>query len=93
MEFDCMNEVLPVGSIVKIRFNDAKIMITGYTPKNSETGKMYDYMGMIYPYGFDKYDNVLSFNRDVIKKVLFVGYKTKGLKEVEKVILSTMNEK
>lgn len=84
MEINLKKNLLPIGSVVTIRFNnDFKIMITGYSPVDSKTNKIYDYMGVIYPYGFDNYDKTIIFDRDVIKKVHFTGYKTDDYLGVE----------
>lgn len=83
MNFDYMNEILPVGSVVSIRFNHGlKIMITGYGPKDESTKKIYDYIGVIYPYGFDNYDSTIIFDKDVIKKIYFIGYSNDDSKKV-----------
>jgi len=91
MNFDYMNDILPVGSIVGIRFNNEKFMITGYAPKNEE--KMYDYVAVVYPYGFDSYEHTLVFNKDLIKKVYFVGFKSDSFKEIEKEVKATLEKK
>lgn len=70
-----MNDTLPVGSIIKIDEDaPAAIMITGYYPIDKNTGKRFDYSGVIYPEGLNSSLNLLLFNKEDIKLVLFTGY-------------------
>ena len=92
MEINCKKNLLPIGSVVTIRFNnDVKLMITGYSPVDSKNNKIYDYMAVIYPFGFDSYGNTIVFDRDVIKKVHFIGYKTDDYQSIEEYARDSIN--
>ena len=92
MEISSKKNLLPIGSVVSIRFNSSKFMITGYGPVDSKTNKVYDYMSVIYPFGFDSYENTIMFDRDVIKKVYFMGYKSEDYKELEEKAINAIED-
>lgn len=70
-----MNDILPVGSIIKLEKDaPAAIMITGYFPIENKSGKNFDYSGVIYPEGLNSSLNLLLFNKEDIEVVLYTGY-------------------
>ena len=71
-----MNDLLPVGSIVKIRFDQAKYCIIGFYTKDPVTGKVYDYTAVKYPFGIEDIDNLVGFESKRIKEVVQRGYET-----------------
>jgi hypothetical protein len=76
-----MDKLLPIGSIIKLGQTDYDIVICGYGGAG-ENGKAYDYIGVIYPYGFISKDKILSFNKDKVTKVVFEGYKSQKYDDV-----------
>lgn len=44
-----VRELLPIGSVVKIKGVTKKMMIYGVKQTDQETGKEYDYIGVVYP--------------------------------------------
>lgn len=68
------NELLPVGSIVNIRFSKGKYMIIGFYTKDANTNEIYDYSAVVYPYGLINLNDVTMFNKDLIKKVVYRGF-------------------
>ena len=73
-----MNDnILPIGSVVKIKGLEKPIMIFGYLQKcGVEHIKIVDYIGVPYPDGNIGSCAQIGFQRHDIVETLFVGYKT-----------------
>mgnify|MGYP004559404369 FL=1 len=69
------NKYLPIGSVVKLKGNDKKIMIIGYySLEYNNAVRIYDYVGCSYPEGLLIKNNSYSFNHSDISSVVFNGY-------------------
>ncbi|USS90296.1 DUF4176 domain-containing protein [Fructilactobacillus carniphilus] len=75
-----MNEklkMLPVGSIVYLNEGNVKMVIVAngqlIANDNNELPTYWDYLGGVFPQGFDP-DNMYYFNQNDIDKVIFRGY-------------------
>lgn len=69
------NKYLPIGSIVKLKGNDKKLMVIGYySLEYNNSVKIYDYVGCSYPEGLLIKNNSYSFNHSDISTVVFNGY-------------------
>ncbi len=79
--YDLQKDFLPVGSIVKIRFDYDKLMIIGYCTVEKGTNKVFDYCAVRYPFGFIGNDKFVMFNKDVVKKVIQLGYESDEQKD------------
>ena len=66
------NEMIPLGSIVKLKKIADYIMIIGID--QIADGTKYDYSGCIHPYGFLGLQKLIFFNNDQIEKIVFKGY-------------------
>ena len=65
------NKYIPLGSVVSL--NDArKLMVIGY--KCADGQKRYDYVGCIFPYGWDQNHPLVFFNHDMIQKFFSIGF-------------------
>ena len=72
-----MNNVLPIGSVVKIQGIEKPIMIFGFLQKSGIGDVEYvDYIGVPYPEGNIGPQVQIGFQRYDITEVLFEGYKT-----------------
>lgn len=71
-----MKKILPIGSIVKLKNGEQKIMIICRLPlyNNSGTIGYFDYSACIYPTGQTE-QQVFFFNEDDIDEVYFEGYR------------------
>ena len=71
-----MNNILPIGSVVRLNGGTQKIMITnrGSLFNNGGTIGYFDYSACLYPYG-QANQNVHFFNEEDIAEVYFEGYK------------------
>ena len=65
-------DFLPVGSIVKLKNQDELIMII--TRTGIVEGKVIDYIGVLYPYGYIPSANAIYFNESDIEEIIFEGY-------------------
>jgi len=65
---------LPIGSVVLLKDSKRRLMINGYLQKSNETGKVWDYCGILYPEGYLNADNLFLFNNDQIDQIYALGY-------------------
>ena len=65
------HNVLPIGSIVKIKNVLQLIMVINYNSTILDNSCLYS--GVLYPEGFTREEDIVSFNDDVIEEVLFLG--------------------
>ncbi len=72
-----MQGLLPLGSILKMKDNEAVLMIVGYYPINREKKHVYKYMAVAYPYGVTDTGNVRFLDDSGIEKVIRRGYENK----------------
>lgn len=68
------HEILPVGSVVKLKKADKRVMITGIIQIITETNKKFDYMGVPYPEGFVGLESQVFFQHQDIEKIFFMGF-------------------
>lgn len=62
---------LPIGSVVLLENGTKMVMVIGYGVKKE---KLYDYTGCLYPEGLLSSDQVILFEHEDIKSVIFKGY-------------------
>ncbi|WOO89884.1 DUF4176 domain-containing protein [Mollicutes bacterium LVI A0078] len=75
----------PIGSVVVIDDSDFMLMIMGYNCLLDD--KEYEYIGCLYPIGFESDTDIKLFNSDNIKEVLFKGYETENFELLEEVLI------
>lgn len=69
------DDLLPVGTIVKINDEyNLDYMIIGYTPFD-EDGNATVYSAVLYPFGIEIDGNLFMLNKEDIKDIIFKGYK------------------
>lgn len=72
-----MKNILPIGSVVRIKDLEKPVMIFGYLQKcGVEHVKIVDYIGVPYPEGNIGPYAQIGFQRFDITEVLFEGYTT-----------------
>ena len=65
---------LPIGTIVKLKNGNKKLMITGFCLYDNDSGHtLYDYCGCLYPEGMLSNREAHLFNHDQIEKVCHMG--------------------
>jgi hypothetical protein len=86
------NELLPVGSLVKIRFSKEKYMIMGYYVNDQEKKENYEYVAVTYPLGLLTLNDVAGFDGNMIKQVIHKGYETEESKSFLKELKEEVEE-
>lgn len=68
-------EILPIGSIVRLKNGDVKLMILNRAPLYNQDGVIgyFDYSACLYPTGKVE-EQVYFFNNEDIEEVYFEGY-------------------
>lgn len=69
-----MTEHLPIGTVVRLKSVEKKIMIYGHRQTSSTNGEEYSYVGCPYPEGYLAPEYNLAFNNHLIEEILFKGY-------------------
>ena len=69
-----MKNYLPLGSIVRLKGSNKKLMIYGRAQTAGEPKKLYDCLACLYPQGHFKSNMLLCFNEEQIEEVIFTGY-------------------
>ncbi|TDT51986.1 DUF4176 domain-containing protein [Fonticella tunisiensis] len=67
-------DYLPIGSVVLLKGGTKKVMIYGRIQRAGRNGKIYDYLGAMYPEGYAGEKYQILFNHGEIEKVIFKGY-------------------
>ena len=68
-----IDDLLPIGSVVRIKDVDKSIMIFGVKQKNLESEEVFDYIGVPFPEGNIGSEYQLFFNHKNIAEVRFLG--------------------
>ena len=71
-----MKNVLPIGTIVKLKGIKKEMMIFGYYQTSKIGNKLVDYVGVPYPDGNIGPHVQLGFQEDDIETVLFRGFES-----------------
>ena len=67
-----ISKLLPIGSIIRVKDANKKMMITGILQKSDNV--VYDYIGVLYPEGYMSEEKLFLFNNTDIADVFYVGY-------------------
>ncbi|PKM57231.1 MAG: hypothetical protein CVU98_07160 [Firmicutes bacterium HGW-Firmicutes-3] len=68
------NELLPIGSVVRLHEGVKKLMIFGIRQSNLEDDLEYDYIGVLYPEGNINNNYRYLFNHSDVEMVFSRGY-------------------
>ena len=74
-----LDYLLPIGSVVTLEEGKHKLMIFGVKQTHSETGKLYDYAGVLYPEGNVGTEYLITIR---LKAQNFVVMRTKKEKDL-----------
>lgn len=70
-----LSGLLPIGSVVLLKESKKRVMVVGVCQRSaSDTSKIYDYVGVVFPEGFLASDKMLMFNGDQIVQIFALGY-------------------
>ena len=67
-------DLLPLGSIVILRYGDKKLMIYGRDQLSAETSEPFDYVACFWPEGNLDSEHTYLFNHGHIETVIHRGY-------------------
>lgn len=71
-------QMLPIGTIVKLTDTEHSFMIAGYFPKGAPTpDHIYDYAGFYFPLGYTGTLDVFQFDHKQVEEVIALGYQDK----------------
>lgn len=76
-----IHDLLPIGSVVKLKGGTKRLMIYGIKQTDQNTGIEYDYIGLLYPEGSVGDAFQYLFNTDQIERVDFRGYEDDARRE------------
>lgn len=66
------DKLLPIGTVVQLKGGTKKLMITGYSSKDPDSGTIFDYNSCIFPEGI--MEEVYSlFNHNQIEEIFYKG--------------------
>ncbi len=68
-----LRSLLSAGSVVMIRNAQHALMIHGIVQRDNATGKICDYIGVLWPEGYGGTGSQFLFNHEDIEQVLFKG--------------------
>ena len=66
------NELLPLGSVVRLASADALVRVMGFEPQLDDVQA--DYLGVPYPMGLVTADAALAFDASAVSEVVHLGY-------------------
>lgn len=69
-----MEQLYPLGSIVRLKKGMKRIMICGRLQIRNSDQKLFDYSACLYPEGILKPDEMFLFQHDDIDEVIFQGF-------------------
>ena len=70
-----LNKYLPLGTVVLLKDAKKRVMITGYAIKSPQfEGRIFDYIGCLYPEGMISQDKNLLFDHKDIVQIFALGY-------------------
>lgn len=83
--------LLPLGSIVKLKKGEQKLMIICRLPLFNNRGSIgyFDYSACLYPYGQTD-QNMFFFNEEDIDEIFFTGFKNEEEEEYQKIVDDTL---
>lgn len=64
--------LLPIGTVVQLKGGTKKLMITGYSSKDPDSGTVFDYNGCIFPEGIME-EFYSLFNHSQIDEIFYKG--------------------
>ena len=70
-----INGMLPIGSVVLLENSKKKVMVVGLAQRSAQNpGRIYDYVGVVFPEGFLDASKMILFNNNNIDQVFMIGY-------------------
>ncbi|MCI8785325.1 MAG: DUF4176 domain-containing protein [Eubacterium sp.] len=70
-------DLMPIGSVVRLKEAEKKLMIIGIKQLNEEKGTVKDYIGVMYPEGYLNKEVFFTFDQEDVEETIFEGYRSK----------------
>lgn len=77
-----VRNLLPIGTVVRLKGAEKNLMIFGMRQTDSNENKEYDYIGVMYPEGNLGEELRFMFNHEDIEETVFLGYDSDERKEL-----------
>lgn len=65
---------LPIGTVVVLKEGTKRVMIVGVLQRDANNGRLWEYVGVLYPEGYINADQMYLFDGDAIDKIFALGY-------------------
>ncbi len=85
-------DLMPIGSIVRLKGGERRVMICGRVLCRSGEERIYDYTACPYPQGIIGSDEMYFFDRDAIEEVFFIGFQDPEELHFRKDVLNQLGE-
>lgn len=85
-------ELMPIGSIVRLKGGDKRVMIAGRVICKNGEENIYDYVACLYPQGVMDSNGLYFFNRDAIEEIFFIGFQDREELEFRGKVLANLGE-
>ncbi|GAK41721.1 hypothetical protein TCA2_4213 [Paenibacillus sp. TCA20] len=85
-------DLLPIGSVVRIKEWKQKLMIYGRLQNDTESQGTWDYVACYYPHGNLTEDSNVFFNHEDIKDVIFKGFEDHEEVAFRKILAEAIKE-
>ncbi|HJD21096.1 MAG TPA: DUF4176 domain-containing protein [Candidatus Gemmiger faecigallinarum] len=69
-----MKDLLPIGSVIRLKGAEKRLMVFGVRQTDRSDKKEYDYIGVLYPEGNIGEQGQFLFNHENIEEVNFRGF-------------------
>ena len=70
-----IDNILPIGTVVKLKDINTKIIICGYCSESENESKyVWDYSGFGFPLGYTNPNMIVSFDSDQIETIITYGF-------------------
>lgn len=69
-----MEKYLPIGSVVLLKESNKRLMIYGRKQVTSESDKVWDYIGCLFPEGNLDQKHMYVFDHEQIQQIYMVGF-------------------
>lgn len=81
-----MKRFLPIGSVVRLKEVDKKLMVFGRCQQN-ELGERFDYVAVPYPEGLINLNTCYTFNNDKIAEVVWKGLENEEEEKLQEALI------
>lgn len=85
-------DLMPIGSIVRLKGGERRVMICGRILCREGEDRIYDYTACPYPQGIIGSSEMYFFDRDAIEEVYFIGFQDSEELHFRRDVLNNLGE-